>query len=129
MSQNPAHLYIGPSPRGGRGVFSRAFISQGTLIETCPVISMPEKARAQLDQTLLHDYYFIWGENDQRCALVLGYGSLYNHDYQPNAEYEPDYQQDLLSFYARQNIHPGEEITVNYSGDPEGEIPLWFETC
>ena len=128
MPQTQSLLYIGPSEKGGRGVFSTNFISKGTLIETCPVISMPKQARIKLDQTKLHDYYFIWGAEDQKCALVLGYGSLYNHDYQPNAEYEPDYQNDRLSFYARQDIKPGEEITVNYSGDPTGNIPLWFET-
>ncbi|HKK73679.1 MAG TPA: SET domain-containing protein [Saprospiraceae bacterium] len=129
MQQSQSLIIIGPSKKGGRGVFSTAFISKGTLIETCPVISMPKQARSKLDQTMLHDYYFIWGEADQRCALVLGYGSLYNHDYQPNAEYEPDYQHDLLSFYARQDIKAGEEITVNYSGDPAGDMNLWFKTC
>lgn len=129
MPQNQALLFIGPSEKGGRGVFSTSGISKGTLIETCPVISMPKGARSQLDQTRLHDYYFIWGEADQQCALVLGYGSLYNHDFQPNAEYEPDYQQDLLSFYARKDIKAGEEITVNYSGDPAGNMALWFKTA
>lgn len=128
MPRTQSLLYIDSSAKGGRGVFSTKFITKGALIETCPVISMPKKARLKLDQTRLHDYYFIWGESDQRCALVLGYGSLYNHDYQPNAEYEPDYERDVLRFYARRDILAGEEITVNYSGDPDGNIPLWFES-
>jgi SET domain-containing protein len=127
MDQTLSSLYVAPSDKGGRGIFSSEYIPKGALIETCPVISMPQKARQQLDETKLHDYYFIWGEKDQKCAIVLGYGSLYNHDYHPNAEYEPNYDRDELVFYALQDIQPEEEITVNYSGDPDGKIQFWFQ--
>lgn len=120
-------MHVGPSPRGGRGVFTSEPIPKGALIEISPVIVLPGRDRPRIDGTKLHDYYFIWGEKDDKCAIVLGYGSLYNHAYQPNAEYTPDYEQRTLDFYALRDIGAGEEITVNYSGDPAGEMEVWFD--
>ena len=127
MQQSLSSLFIAPSQRGGRGVFTSAPIHKGSIIEISPVIVMSKEDRVQIDDTKLHDYYFIWGEQDDQCAIVLGYGSLYNHAYKPNAEYTPDFGGKTLDFYALRDIKAGEEITVNYSGDPQGHIDLWFE--
>jgi hypothetical protein len=127
MQQSRPSLFIAPSPLGGRGVFTAEPIPAGSIIEICPVLVLPLKDRTHLDQTKLHDYYFIWGEEDNQCAIVLGFGSLYNHAYEPNAEYAPDFGSSTLDFYALQTIAAGTEITVNYSGDPSGRIELWFD--
>ncbi|MCB0641975.1 MAG: SET domain-containing protein-lysine N-methyltransferase [Phaeodactylibacter sp.] len=120
-------LYVAKSELGGRGVFTREVITVGTLIEVAPVIVLPGKDTAKIHATRLHDYYFIWGENDDQCAIVLGYGSLYNHDFQPNTEYQPNFEEQTLEFYAIRNIPAGEEIKVNYNGDPRIQEKLWFE--
>ena len=122
-------LYIAESELGGRGVFTAAGISKGSVIEVCPVIVLSKADRSHLDETELHEYYFIWGKKDEECAIILGYGSLYNHSYEPNAEYAPDFKSKTLDFFALRDIKPGEEITVNYSGDPEGHIKVWFEVA
>ena len=119
-------LYIANSPLGGRGVFTSEKIDRGQLIEVSPVLVLQKGDRSHLDKTALYHYYFIWGVDDETCAIALGYGSLYNHSYSPNAEYEPDYEANQLSFYAFKDIQADSEITVNYSGQPEGKIPLWF---
>ncbi len=120
-------LFVAHSPLGGRGVFTAADIPAGALIEICPVIAMPGSHRQYLDQTGLYDYYFIWGEKDDECAIVLGFGSLYNHNYEPNAEYGPSFESGFLHFFALRDIKAGEEITVNYNGDPNDQDELWFE--
>ena len=33
----------------------------------------------------LYNYCFSWGDNYEHTAIALGYGSLYNHSYTPNA--------------------------------------------
>lgn len=119
-------LYIAKSPLGGRGVFTEAPIKKGSLIESCPVIVLPAEDVPRIHATRLHDYYFIWGEEEDLAAIALGYGSLYNHDYHPNAEYEPDFESDQLHFFALRDIHTGEEIKVNYNGDPRVKDELWF---
>ena len=125
--QRLGSLYIAPSPIGGRGVFTTEPISAGALIEICPVIVLPPEDRAHIHATRLHDYYFIWGEHDRKTAVVLGYGSLFNHSFEPSAEYRPDFQGETLDFYALRQIEAGEEITVNYGGDPRTSRAVWFK--
>jgi hypothetical protein len=77
-----------------------------------------------LIQTSLDDYLFKWGGGCM--AVALGLGSLYNHSYAPNARYYQDTPGRRLEFVAICPIRAGEEITVNYNGDPEGRSALWF---
>ncbi|MEZ5042407.1 MAG: SET domain-containing protein [Saprospiraceae bacterium] len=120
-------LFIAPSPLGGRGVFTNGFIEEGSIIEICPVLVLPGKEKKLLDKSLLYNYYFMWGEDDEECALLLGYGSIYNHSYQPNAEYRPDFEEKMMRFYALVDIEAGAEIKVNYNGDPLNQEAVWFE--
>lgn len=115
------HIYIGPSSLegAGRGVFAAALLPEGTLIEQCPVIPLQDpKDRDRLRKTGLVNYYFLWGEGRLRAALCLGWGSIYNHSYTPNARYEKLMEEGRMDFYALTDIAPGEEITVNYNGAP-----------
>jgi SET domain-containing protein len=45
-------------------------------------------------------------------------GTLYNHSYQPNAQFIRDYPRRLMNFVAVRPITPGEEITINYNYYP-----------
>jgi SET domain-containing protein len=38
-----------------------------------------------------------------------------------------DHEADVVSYTALRRIEVGEEITINYSGDPEGRADLWFD--
>lgn len=109
----------------GRGVFARRAIARGELIETCPVIVVPTgEVRNGTGWTRLGEYCFEWGQG--RMALALGFGSLYNHSYEPNARYEDAAGQSKL-FLAIRDIAAGEEICINYNGDPTDRSPVWFE--
>lgn len=127
MIQRIASLYIGQSALKGRGVYTSANISAGDLIEICPVVVCSEEDLPLIHKTRLHDYYFLWGENEEKCAIALGYGSLYNHDYKPNARYEVDFDEEVINFYAILDIPAGAEITVNYNGDWTDQNPVWFD--
>ncbi len=119
-------LYIAYSSIHGRGVFTHADISEGSLLEVCPVLLIPKTQVEVIHNTVLHDYYFLWGDAQDEAAIVLGFGSLYNHSFLPNAEYIIDYEQETFDFVAIRDIKAGEEITVNYNGDPYEQTPLWF---
>lgn len=120
-------LYVGASEIHGKGVFTYEAIPEGALLEICPVIIMPESSITLLDQTVLYDYYFQWGEKNDRCAIVLGFGSLYNHSFEPNAEYDMDYENETLDIFALRDIEAGEEILFNYFGYANARGELWFE--
>jgi len=115
---------MAPSPKGGRGIFTAESLDIGDVIEISPVIVLTKADLKLIHQTHLHDYYFLWDEG--QCAIALGYGSLYNHATEPNAEYRMNYADKSISFFCIQPIASGEEITINYveGGNERGE--LWF---
>jgi SET domain-containing protein len=125
--QSIPSLYYAASPLGGRGVFTAAPIPEGSLIEICPVIVCPPEDLAVIHSTRLHDYYFLWGEEQDACAIALGYGSLYNHSFSPNTVYMPDFDEGVILFHSMRDIEAGEELTVNYNGDPTDTEPVWFD--
>ncbi|HNR16161.1 MAG TPA: SET domain-containing protein [Chitinophagaceae bacterium] len=120
-------LFVSPSEKRGRGMFTSEDIAAGTVIEISPVIIMSRKERELLDQTLLHDYIFEWGEKKDRCCMALGYVPVYNHSYESNCEYEMDFEQEQISIKAVRKILAGEELFINYNGDWNDSKPVWFD--
>lgn len=120
-------LYVTQSDIQGRGVFTSSDIGEGTLLEICPVIVIPEKDVKTIHNTALHDYYYYWGEEEKEACIVLGFGSMYNHSSTPNAQCISDYDNKSFNYYTLREIRAGEEVTVNYNGDSGEERSLWFE--
>ncbi len=107
-------LYITESPSAGRGVFTTDVIENGSVIEICPVIVLSAGDMAKIHETHLHDYYFIWGEQQDQAAIALGYGSLYNHSDNPNADFTLDYENEQIIIECISDIGEGEEIRIDY---------------
>lgn len=108
-----------------RGVFATCDIHKGALIHQAPVIAYPNDQHEHIEQTLLADYAFEYGLN--HTAILLGYGMLFNHSYQPNATYEISFENHTFDFYAHTAIKTGEEILINYNGDVDDQEKLWFD--
>lgn len=119
-------IRVGSSKGKGRGVFARRQIAEGELIEQAPVLVIPAAEWKHLEQTMLYSYCFSWGAEHQHAALALGFGSLYNHSYQPNAAYVKRLAEGVIDFVALRQIAPGQEITINYHGSPGAQGPMWF---
>ncbi|WP_420491363.1 SET domain-containing protein [Neobacillus drentensis] len=111
----------------GRGIFATRNIYKGELIHEAPVIISPSSEYKKLKKTIFIEYVFWWGEDLEECALALGYGSLFNHSYTPNALYKLNLAQKTIDIYAHTDIKEGEEIMINYNGDPFDQTPVWFD--
>ena len=120
-------ITVGESIGKGRGIFAREKILKGQKIEEAPVVVLPAAEIELLEKTVLQDYYFLWGEDKDQAAMVLGLCSLCNHSYNPNAIYERKLESLTMEFVALRDIEAGEEVTVNYNGDPENQDPVWFD--
>jgi SET domain-containing protein len=107
-----------------RGVFATRDISKGELIHEAPVIPYPNEEDVFIEKTILSDYVFEYGAN--HTAILLGYGSLFNHSYRPNATYDINFNNHTFEFYAYTDINAGDEILINYNGDVDCDDPLWF---
>ena len=51
---------------------------------------------------------------------------MYNHSYTPSAILDELFDELMIEIVALRDIRQGEEITVNYNGDPENQEALWF---
>ncbi|OJU22801.1 MAG: SET domain-containing protein-lysine N-methyltransferase [Sphingobacteriales bacterium 41-5] len=120
-------LFITETDMKGRGVFSSADITKNSVVEIAPVIVMSGEERQLLDQTLLHDYIFEWGDDTKQCCLALGWVSVYNHSYKSNCEYDMDYDDKTITIKTTRKIKAGEELTINYNGTWNNEKKVWFD--
>lgn len=109
----------------GRGIFATRDIKKDELLEISPVVISPKKEWKYLKKTSLFEHCFYWGEDD--TAIALGYGSLFNHSYTPNARYDNNEDRLTIDFYAHADISAGEEITINYNGEVDDTGSLWFD--
>lgn len=113
--------------RKGRGVFAARDFKVGEVIENCPVLIFTPRERKHLEKTLLNYYIYPW-RSTRGASLVLGLGSVYNHSYSPNADWKQNFKTQSMVYRAIGPIKKGEEITVNYNGEPDEQTPIdWFE--
>lgn len=104
--------YVRRSKTHGYGVFANKDLKKGEVIEECYFLITKGKDRA------LEDFYF---DVNRKYAVFLGYGSIYNHSDEPNADYFINAKRKIATFKADKAIAKGEEILVSY-GDK------WFSS-
>ena len=113
----------------GRGVFALKDFAIGEIIENCPVINITPTERKELEKTILNYYVYPW-RSTLSGSVVLGYGSIYNHSFTPNADWKQNFKSENMVYRAIKPIKKGEEITVNYNGEPDDMTPIdWFEVA
>lgn len=106
-------IIIKESSIQGLGVFASEKIDSGETLEKCPFLVFPQNKTEKIP--CFSNYTFCWprGENWTHHALVMGYGSYYNHSETPNAEWTTD--ENSFIFYTIKPIEEGEEILINYA--------------
>lgn len=117
-------VYVKRVKGKGRGVFALRSIAKGEVIEKVPILVVPLRflTLGLWDPDLAR---FCFWRDRKNVAVCLGYGSIYNHSYRPNAEYLDGSGQTMI-FRAIRPIEAGEEITINYNGDPKDKDPVGF---
>jgi SET domain-containing protein len=118
---------VGFMPGKGRAIMADEDIPAGATIETAPVVTFPKEQWKHIAKTQLGEYCYFWGDDLKSGAMALGMGSLYNHSFAPNARYLRHVQEDTIEYVALVPISVGEEITINYNGDPDDLTPVWFD--
>ncbi len=99
-------IYIAPSEKGGRGVFTSEAIPAETVIEVSPV----------------------WGDAGDGAAVAWGYVSMYNHHAPANCHYTMDADFETITITTVRDISAGEELFINYLGEPDHAGETWFES-
>jgi len=110
----------------GRGLFATKDIEKGEIIEKSPVVVLSPKERLHAEKTILNYYIYPW-KSLKSASVVLGYGSIINHSFNPNADWKQSFKSNTMIFRAVKDIKKGEEITVNYNGEVDDLSPIdWF---
>jgi len=121
-------IYVSESKikNAGRGIFASQDINKNEVIEICPILEVPANDVFNLRESILVNYYFSFDDDPDMLAITLGFGSIYNHSYEPNATYKKISTDKVLEFKTIKDIKKDEEITVNYNyGDPNNKSQLW----
>ena len=116
----------------GRGAYAAKSFSPGEVVEVSPVILLdyPFKELPVLVQQIVFNWSKLC-DAEEKFALVLGYGSIYNHADDPNLQYSADPENQTLIFTAVKDIEKGKQLTVSYNQVAEGAEPRaksWFVT-
>ncbi|KAF2229984.1 SET domain-containing protein [Viridothelium virens] len=120
--QRHAGLILKSDTPKGRGVFTTAPITAGTVIETCPVLLISEKeVQAHTKHTELNHYTYNWpvlsayNHHGSCQAIVFGLGSMFNHSRRKqNVTWERDLSQKTITYRALRRIEIGEELCISY---------------
>ena len=104
----------GKSNISGRGVFAAHDISQGDIVERCPVLELDQD---DIGGELLN--YVFYGDDETKRLVTMGNGMLFNHSPFPNVAY---YLEDTplgpeLVIYALRDIRKDEELFYNYGNE------------
>lgn len=109
----------------GWGIFALRNFDVNELVESSPVVIMTGEEMILLNQTKLHDYIFHW--EDGMCCMALGNVPIFNHAAPSNCEYFQDYDNGIIEIKTVKKILAGEELTINYMGDPDTKEAVWFK--
>jgi SET domain-containing protein len=111
--------------RKGRGVFAARPFKKGETVELCPAIVV-KRSRVRVPAGL-DEYHFLC---EGGYLIALGFGSLYNHAEAPSCWAELDADARTMRVEALRDIAAGEELTIDYRGEPEDgqarEGEVWF---
>jgi SET domain-containing protein len=113
----PTKIYVKESPIHGFGVFALEDINEGEILEECP-LSLLNMVRGEFSSCML-DHRFNYPKSDEwtHQAISWGYGSLYNHSNNYNANWMNGENTNTFIFYATKNIKKDEEIFLYYGGN------------
>ena len=105
-------IVVGDSPIHGQGVFAAVDLKKGEVIERCPYLVIDDDDLAE--ENRLNDYLFTSPDVSTDYLVIMGYGMMYNHSSDPNAEWEIDDDNRFVKFSATKDIKAGEEVFQDY---------------
>jgi len=113
----PTKINIRFIEKKGLGVFATQKILKGETIEECPVFFLGKNDSPQSEHFKNYRFSYPKERSGDETVLAWGYGSLFNHDIKPNADWEEHPKWMGFKFFALRDIEKDEEITISYGGE------------
>lgn len=106
----------------GRGVYAMVPFYKGDTVEISEVIIANQH---YTKPNPFDTWTYAFGN---KTAIALGFGSLYNHSFNPNVTWECLLRKKRIQYTALRDIKAGEELCINYAeGYKPGEVDLGFK--
>jgi len=102
-------IEIRKSDRNGWGVFARRDIKKHSLLEESPIILVESEKMVGIDECLTYCYDF----SDGYVMIGLGFAGLYNHSYEPNADWKRDHVNMIMEHFAIKDIEKSFKLLSN----------------
>lgn len=128
-----AFVTVKQSSVHGIGVFAKKNFIPSETIETFPIVPLFFRTHYQGDARII-DYCVVKNCECEECQkhgnilfLRLGYGGIYNHQDEYNAEITMDYKNLIGTCRATKHIQVNDEIFINYGYSynfPDGKISI-----
>lgn len=84
------------------------------IIDVCPFLSFPQSSSESIPVFSNYTFCYPRSNNWTTHALVMGYGSYYNHSEIPSVNWITDENNKTFKFFALRDIEIGEELFINY---------------
>jgi len=114
-------IILRTSPVHGHGIFAKAVIGEGELIEETKLLKLSWRTKIIQDSVMVN---YAWLNSECECAIckqdgfeqyiAFGYGSVYNHSKQPNTRVLLDFVTETMRVYSIREIGLNEEVFVSY---------------
>jgi SET domain-containing protein len=121
-----SNTYVSYSVVHGRGVFAKKNILENDLIERCPMIKLDFSSKYHCDLQILDYVYAKPCRPCDHCRqhgydlyMIMGYGMVYNHQDNANANISFDYNNLTADITAIKDIPADNEIFISYG-------PMYF---
>ena len=99
---------------GSYVVLAKTQFAKGEIVEIAPIIFVGLETKAV---PRLKDYIFEINKSKGQYGIVLGYGSLYSHNENPNITFAYNSKNRQMYFFAAKTINAGAELTIDYGKD------------
>jgi len=99
---------------GSYTVIAKTQFAKGEIVEIAPVLFVGPETKAV---PRLKDYIFEIDKMKQIYGVVLGYGSLYRHNENPNITFAYNSKNRQMYFISARTINAGEELYIDYGKD------------
>lgn len=119
-------LDVVPVRGKGRGLVAGRRFVRGEVVDAAPVVVIPAREWELIQSTVVGRFCFGWNDDTGSVAVALSRVSLLNHSYTPNVAAEKHLRRRVIVFVALRDIEPGEELTLNYNGDPRSRASVGF---
>lgn len=113
---NHPYIHIKETKTFGRGIYSNRNIPKNIVIEINPLIVLSKTHTNIAKNTCLNNYFYYYDQN--KCAIALGHGSLFNHNSIPNVTYEIDKKTNTVKFITLVEVLKNQQLFIDYGYNP-----------